>query len=443
VQTAFNTIDFFETDLVKARQSFRHHGALFKANTYLFPWLPRNRLSAGRLCLLWGSAMIDFKKLVRAHKDSMIRIRRDLHRIPEPAYTEEKTSAYVAEYLKKEGFRVQTEIARYGVVALLETGRPGKTLLIRADMDALPVQEETGLDFASTHKGAMHACGHDAHMSMVLTAATALKEIQDQLKGHVKFLFQPAEEWPGGAKPMIDQGVMEEPRVDYAVGCHLWTGIPEGFLGIKSGRLMAAMDRFDLKIIGKGGHGAMPHLCVDALEVGTQVVNALQRIVSRHMNPLSPTVVTVGLFQAGSTFNVIPGVAEMSGTTRTFDREIWLSWPERIEKVVRGVCESMGAQYELQYTQGYPPLLNDGEMAERVRQCAVDVVGKDKVVEPEPTMGGEDMAYYLEKAKGCFFFLGVGREGGASLHNPKFDFNEDVLPLGVETYCRLAFELLK
>ena len=386
--------------------------------------------------------MIDFKKLVRGYQDVMIRIRRDLHRIPEPAYTEEKTSAYVAEYLKKEGFQVQTGLAQYGVVALMETGRPGKTLMIRSDIDALPVQEETGLDFVSTHQGAMHACGHDGHMSMVLTAATALKQIKDELKGNIKFLFQPAEEGPGGAKPMIEQGVMENPRVDYAVGCHLWPGIPEGTIGIKAGRLMAAMDRFDLKIIGKGGHGAMPHLCLDALEVGTQVINALQRIVSRQMNPLSPTVVTVGRFQAGSTFNVIPGEAEMCGTTRTFDRQIWLSWPERIEKVVRGVCESMGAQYELQYTQGYPPLLNDEEMAEWVRKCAVDVVGEDKVVEPEPTMGGEDMAFYLEKSKGCFFFLGVGREGCAPLHNPKFDFNEDVLPLGVETYCRLACELL-
>jgi len=387
--------------------------------------------------------MIDFKKLVRGYQDVMIRIRRDLHRIPEPAYTEEKTSAYVAEYLEKEGFQVQTGLAQYGVVALMETGRPGKTLMIRSDIDALPVQEETGLDFVSTHQGAMHACGHDGHMSMVLTAATALKQIKDEFKGNIKFLFQPAEEGPGGAKPMIEQGVMENPRVDYAVGCHLWPGIPEGTIGIKAGRLMAAMDRFDLKIIGKGGHGAMPHLCLDALEVGTQIINALQRIVSRQMNPLSPTVVTVGRFQAGSTFNVIPGEAEMCGTTRTFDRQIWLSWPERIEKVVRGVCESMGAQYELQYTQGYPPLLNDEEMAEWVRKCAVAVVGEDKVMEPEPTMGGEDMAFYLEKSKGCFFFLGVGREGCAPLHNPKFDFNEDVLPLGVETYCRLACELLK
>ncbi len=386
--------------------------------------------------------MIDFTKLVREHKDLITKLRRELHLIPEPAYTEKKTSAYVADYLGTQGFEVQTGIAQTGVVGLMKLTRPGKTLMIRSDMDALPVIEATGLPFASTHDGAMHACGHDGHMSMVLGAATILNNVKDKLNGNIKFLFQPAEEGPGGAKPMIEAGVMENPHVDFSIGCHVWPAIPEGSIGAKAGPLMAAMDRFDIRIIGKGGHGAMPHLCVDALEVGTQVVNALQRIASRQMNPLNPTVVTVGSFQAGSTFNVIPGEAEMCGTTRTFDQDIWNSWPERIEKIVHGVCGSMGADYELKYTQGYPPLLNDESMVEVVRKCAADVVGKEQVIEPEQTMGGEDMAFYLEKSKGCFFFLGVGREGCAPLHNPEFDFNEDILLTGVETYCRVAFELL-
>ena len=386
--------------------------------------------------------MIDFTKLVREHKDLITKLRRELHLIPEPAYTEKKTSAYVADYLGTQGFEVQTGIAQTGVVGLMKLTRPGKTLMIRSDMDALPVIEATGLPFASTHDGAMHACGHDGHMSMVLGAATILNNVKDKLNGNIKFLFQPAEEGPGGAKPMIEAGVMENPHVDFSIGCHVWPAIPEGSIGAKAGPLMAAMDRFDIRIIGKGGHGAMSHLCVDALEVGTQVVNALQRIASRQMNPLNPTVVTVGSFQAGSTFNVIPGEAEMCGTTRTFDQDIWNSWPERIEKIVHGVCGSMGADYELKYTQGYPPLLNDESMVEVVRKCAADVVGKEQVIEPEQTMGGEDMAFYLEKSKGCFFFLGVGREGCAPLHNPKFDFNEDILLTGVETYCRVAFELL-
>jgi amidohydrolase len=386
--------------------------------------------------------MMDLKQLVREHKDLIVQTRRDLHLIPEPAYTEKKTSTHVAGYLENERLDLRTGIAQYGVVGVMDTGKPGKTLLIRSDMDALPIREDTGLEFASTHEGAMHACGHDGHMSMVLGAATVLNKIKDRLKGTIKFLFQPAEEGPGGAKPMIEEGVMENPTVDYSVGCHLWPAIDEGTIGVKAGPLMAAMDRFDLRIIGRGGHGAMPHLCLDALEVGTQVINALQRIVSRQINPLQPAVVTVASFQAGSTFNVIPGEAEMCGTTRTFDRDIWNSWPERLEKIISGVCESMGATYELKYSQGYPPLFNDEDMAQTVAKCAEAVVGKENVIEPELTMGGEDMAFYLEKSKGCFFFLGAGRKGCAPIHNPRFDFNEDVLLLGVETYCRIALDLL-
>ena len=385
---------------------------------------------------------MDLKKNINQNKDLIVKIRRDLHLIPETAYTEKKTADYVTRYLKTLNLSVQTGIAQFGVVGVMDTGTPGKTLMIRTDMDALPIAEETGLEFASTHAGTMHACGHDGHMAMVLGAVTVLNKIKDNLKGTIKFLFQPAEEGPGGAQPMIDQGVMENPTVDYAIGCHLWPAISEGTIGVKAGPLMAAMDRFDLRIIGRGGHGAMPHLCVDALEVGTQVVNALQRIVSRQMDPLQPLVVTVGSFHAGSTSNVIPGEAEICGTTRTFDRDIWNTWPERLDKIIGGVCESMGASYELNYSQGYPPLLNDADMAQVVATCAAKVVGKENVIEPESTMGGEDMAFYLEKAKGCFFFLGVGREGCAPIHNSRFDFNEDVLLLGVETYCRIALDRL-
>jgi amidohydrolase len=386
--------------------------------------------------------MVDIQKLAGAHKELVINTRRDLHRIPETGYTEKKTSAYVADYLNREGLEVQTGIAQYGVVGLLNTDRPGPTLLIRADMDALPLQEDTGLEFASTNDGVMHACGHDAHMAMGLAAATVLNKIKDDLTGAVKFIFQPAEEGPGGAEPMIKAGVMENPKVDYAIGCHVWPYIPEGTIGVRSGPFMAAMDRYDLKIIGKGGHGAMPHLCVDALEVGTQVVNALQRLASRHINPQQPVVVTVGTFHAGTNFNIISGEAVLSGTTRTFDLDIWHSWQGRLEKVIRGVCESMGAEYEFKFSKGYPPTINDEVMSDLVRRCAAEVVGSDKVIEPEKTMGGEDMSFFLQKAKGCYYALGTGREGGPPVHNAKFTFNEDILPLGVETHCRLALELL-
>jgi len=386
--------------------------------------------------------MVDIHQLVVEHKELVIRIRRDLHRIPETAYTEKKTSAYVAEHLRREGLEVQTGIATYGVVGLLNTGRPGPTLLLRADMDALPVTEDTGLPFASAHDGVMHACGHDAHVAMVLVAATVLSRVKDELNGTIKFLFQPAEEGPGGAKPMIDEGVLENPQVDYSIGCHVWPQIPEGTIGVRSGPFMAAMDRFDIKIIGRSGHGAMPHLCVDALEVGTQVVSALQRISSRHMNPLEPAVVTVGMFHAGTAFNIIPGEAQLTGTTRTFNLDIWNSWAERLETVVRGVCESMGADFEMKFSKGYPPTINDDMMVEVVRRCAQKVAGEDKVVVPERSMGGEDMSYFLQQSKGCFYALGVGRQEFTPLHSNRFDLDENVLALGVETHCRIALDLL-
>jgi len=386
--------------------------------------------------------MMDLKQLVNNERVLLIDTRRDLHRIPETGFQENKTSVYVARRLREEGLEVQTGIAQSGVVGLLESGAPGPCLLIRADMDGLPITEETGLPFASLHEHAMHACGHDGHMAMVLGAARILCGLKHALKGSIKFLFQPAEEGPGGAKAIIEAGVMEGPKVDYAVACHLWPGIPQGTIGVRAGPLMAAMDRFDITIKGKGGHGAMPHQCVDALDTGVQVINALHRVVSRQMDPLMPTVVTVGSFHAGTAFNVIPAEAEIWGTTRTFDREIWKSWPARIETIVSGVCRSMGAEYELTYGPGIPPLVNDPSVTRVVRECAEDAVGRQQVIEPERTMGGEDMAFYLERAKGCFFFLGTGCEGCASLHSPRFDFAEDVLPSGVEMFCRIALSLL-
>ena len=387
--------------------------------------------------------MFDIHQLVADQKDLIIQLRRDLHRIPETAYTEKKTSAYIANYLNNLKLEVKTGIARYGVVGLMKTGRPGPTLMIRADMDALPLKENTGLAFASEHEGAMHACGHDAHMAMVLGTATVFNTLKDEISGNIKFLFQPAEEGPGGAEPMIKAGVMESPKVDYSIGCHVWPDIPEGTIGVRPGPFMAAMDRFDIKIKGKGGHGAMPHLSVDALEVGAQVVNALQRIVSRKMDPLEPTVVTIGTFHAGTAFNIIPAEAEMSGTTRTFNPDIWNSWEARIAKVVRGVCDSMGCDFELKFSKGYPVTINDASMAEIVRGCAAKVVGEDRVVVPRKTLGGEDFAYYLQRSQGCYFALGVGRDGAVPVHNPAFDFNEDVMLLGMETHCRIGLEVLK
>lgn len=385
---------------------------------------------------------MNIKERANSYKEQVIATRRELHRIPELGFKEEKTSTYVADYLKNEGLRIATGIARTGVMATLETGRPGPTLLVRADMDALPIHEETGLPFASGHPGVMHACGHDGHTAMALVTATVMNQIKDRISGTIKFVFQPAEEGPGGAKPMIEAGVMDDPHVDFALGCHIWPDIPEGTIGIRAGALMAAMFSFDITIKGRGGHGALPHQCVDALDVGCQVVAALQRIVSRQMNPLRPTVVTVGRFRAGTAFNVIPETARLSGTARTFEPDTWRRWPDIIETVVKGVCESMGAGYEATFEQGYPPTINDAGMAERMTRVAGDVVGVDRVVVPDPTLGGEDMSFFLEKAPGCYFCLGAGNDAYAGIHSPRFDFNEDILVTGVETYCRAALDLL-
>lgn len=390
--------------------------------------------------------MIDLKSLVENQKTAIFDFRHTLHKIPEIAYTESKTSAFIENQLQHLGLKVESNIAQYGVVGLMSgsrsRGKNSKTLLIRADMDALAIQEETGLPFSSIHDGVMHACGHDGHSAMVLGAALVLNSLKDKLNGQVKFLFQPAEEGPGGAKPMVEAGVMENPHVDYTIGAHLWPALPLGKVGVKEGPLMAAMDFFKLTITGKGGHGAMPHLCVDPIDAAVQVVNGLQRIVSRQMSPISPSVVTVGSFQGGSTFNIIPDTVELKGTTRTFDRKIWLSWPERLEKIIRGVCESVGADYKLEYQQGYPPTINDAKMAKIAENCAVQVVGNQNVEEPELTMGGEDISFFLEKSEGCYVFLGTGEAGSAPLHNSRFDFNENVLLTGVEFYCKMALALL-
>jgi amidohydrolase len=387
--------------------------------------------------------MNTLKPLIQDHQNRIIQIRRDLHQIPETAFTEEKTSAYLLKQLQAMDLEIESNIASHGIVALLKTHRPGPTVLFRADMDALPISEDTGLAFASKNPGVMHACGHDAHMAMVLGTAIILDNLRARLCGNIKFLFQPAEEGPGGAKPMIESGVMQNPHVDYVFGCHVWPDIPQGTVGVIAGPFMAAMDRFDIRITGKGGHGAMPHECVDALEIGTQVVNALQRIVSRQTDPLKPTVVTVGTFKAGTAFNIIPDVAELSGTTRTFDMQTWEQWEETLSRIVGGVCQSMGADFELDFKKGYPVTINDNDMSELVRKCARHVVDAENVVTPARTMGGEDFAFFLQKAKGCFFALGAGREGGISVHNARFDFDEAVMATGVEVFCRIALEILK
>ncbi len=372
----------------------------------------------------------------------IIRFRRDLHQIPEAGLAEHKTAAYIAEHLHHLGLEVHTGVAGTGIKAVLRTDRPGPTLMYRADMDGLPMQEQTGHAWASSHQGMMHACGHDGNMAMALGTACLLSSVADQLQGNMVFAFQPAEEGPGGAKPMIQANVLENPRVDRAFAFHLWPDMDLGCIGIRSGALMAAMSRFQLTIQGRGGHAAMPHMCIDPLDTGVQVVNALQRLVSRQISPLHPAVLTVASFRAGSAFNIIPDQAHLSGTARTFDPKVWESWGKRIEQVVAGVCASMGASYDLDFASGYAPLINDPQAAEDLRRIAAQVVPPECVVLPDQTMGGEDMSCFLEKVPGCYVFLGIGDGRKIPLHSPHFDFDESILPLGVELAARYAMQTL-
>ena len=388
--------------------------------------------------------MINIKTMIDKEKTNIAAIRQALHKIPEKGFSETKTSKFVADYLNTiEELEVTTGIAGTGVVGLLKTGKPGKTLIIRADMDALPISEDTGLSFSSTHDNMMHACGHDGNMSMALVTASILARLTDQFSGNIKFMFQPAEEWPGGAKPMIEAGIMENPHVDYSVACHLWPDLPAGTLGLKSGVLMSATSVFEIEITGKGGHGAMPHLCVDALDTAAQVVNALQRVVSRKLNPVTPSVITIGSFHSGGAPNIIPEKAFLTGTTRTFDKKVWNEYPTVMEPIIKGVCQSMGASYKFKFTPGYPPLENDPDLVELMKKSMLKVVTQDRIKEQESTMGGEDMSFVFEKSKGCYFFIGSGFEGCAPLHNSKFDFDESLLLPGVETLVRFALDLLE
>jgi len=354
---------------------------------------------------------------------------------------ETRTAALIATKLADWGIPFETGVANTGVVATI-AGELGSSpvLAIRADMDALPIQEENIISYKSQIDGLMHACGHDGHVAIALGTAYYLWQHRSELKGTVKIIFQPAEEGPGGAKPMIEAGVLANPKVDAIIGLHVWNNLPLGTVGVRSGALMAAVEFFHCQILGRGGHGAMPHQTVDALLVAAQVVNALQTIVSRNVDPLDAAVVTVGEFHAGTTTNVIADTARISGTVRYFNPALGNLLPQRIEQIIAGVCQSMGAKYELNYQKLYPPVINDPAIAELVRSASVNVIETPAGIVPEcQTMGGEDMSFFLQEVPGCYFFLGSANPDldlAYPHHHPRFNFDETVLSAGVEIFAR-------
>jgi hippurate hydrolase len=363
-------------------------------------------------------------------------LRRDIHREPELGFDTEKTARKVLDALEGLPLEIETGVAQNGLVATLAGEGEGPTVGLRADMDALPITEETGLAFASEVEGKMHACGHDAHTSMLVGAAHALSGMRERLNGTVKFIFQAAEEGGGGGRVMVEEGVAG--GLDSIFALHLWPGLPFGTVATKAGPIMAAADAFEMEVRGTGGHGAMPHLSADAIVVAAHVVTALQTVVSREVDPVEPAVLTVGEIGAGTAFNIIPETARLGGTVRTLNEDLRKRMPERIEAVARGVAGGMRADAHLDYTFSYPVTRNDADAANRALGAAGDLFGEEAALElANPSMGAEDFAYFLEKVPGAFVWLGVG-EDVSGLHTPQFAFDEEILPRGSALLAALA-----
>lgn len=366
-----------------------------------------------------------------AMQEELIKIRRDLHENPEVGFQETRTAAIVSVYLKQLGLDVRENLCETGVVGTLRGKYPGKTILLRADMDCLEMQEQNDVPYKSKVDGRMHACGHDAHTTWLLGAAKILTGMQDELHGNVKFLFQPAEETDGGAKQMIAEGAMEDPHVDAALGAHVWPTVEAGKIGVKYGPMMASPDMIKITIIGKGGHGAEPHNCVDPISVACQVYFGFQTIISRRISPVEPAVLTISQFNAGTAHNIIPDKVELVGTVRTFSLEMKEKMRHMMESVLHSITEANGATYKFEYLPHYPPVINDEAMTALVEATGKAVLGEDNVIrQDKPTMGAEDFSYFQQQVPGAYFIVGtLNAEKGIvkPLHNPQFNIDETIL----------------
>ncbi len=377
--------------------------------------------------------------------DQLVADRRHFHRHPELGLQEYETAAYVAERLRKLGIDHQTGIAQTGVVGLIQGANPGRTVLLRADMDALPLTEETGAEYASERLGVMHACGHDGHTAILLSVAEILSQRRDQLNGTVKLVFQPAEEGPGGAEPMIAAGVMETPHVDACFGLHLANERTVGQIVVQGGPVQASADNIELVVHGVGGHGAMPEQTVDAVAIGAAIVNELQRIISREISPTDTAVVTIGSFHAGTRHNIIAQRAVLQGTLRTLKPETRAFVQRRIREVATQIAQAARATCDVTFDLGYPVTVNDEQMAAFARTVAQKIVPPDQVCGSQAIMASEDMSYFLNAAPGCFAYLGSAnpaRNLHHPHHSPLFDFDEACLPIGAELLSQLAITYL-
>jgi amidohydrolase len=372
-------------------------------------------------------------------------LRRDFHRHPELGFKEVRTAGIVARELNALGLEITTGVAETGVVALLEGKRPGPVALLRFDMDALPIGEQTGAEYASLNPGVMHACGHDGHTAIGLTVARLLNIHRNELAGTVKLVFQPAEEGLGGATRMIEAGVLQNPQPDFSLGLHLWNEKRLGWLGVTSGPTMAAAEIFRLRVVGKGGHGAVPNLAVDPVVAAAQIVTALQSIVARNVSPLQSAVVSVTTIHGGDAFNVIPSQVELTGTIRTFDPVVRQRILERFHQVVVSQAEAFNCQIEVDIQSITPAVINNPKVAARVQSVAGDLLPESELDTHYSTMGSEDMSFFMQEVPGCFFFIGSANpEKGldSAHHHPRFDFDERALPRAAALMATAATKLL-
>ena len=374
----------------------------------------------------------------------MVRLRRDLHRHPEPGFSETRTAGVIADWLAGcDGFAVRTGVAQTGIIADLQgDDSAGPCVLLRSDMDALRLQEENqSIDYRSVRDGVMHACGHDAHMAILMGVARYLAAHRARIRGRVRLLFQPAEEGPGGAEPMISEGALRDPKPDVAFGLHVWGSQPTGFAGLRAGPMMAYTDEIEFRMRGRGGHGAYPHETVDTILAAAHFVVALQSVVSRNVDPTQPAVFSIGKIRGGSIMNVIAEEVALDGTLRTLTPEIRERCHRRISEIAGGIDATFGTQTGVRLIDRYPALVNDAAMTRLAVGKIEEVLGAGHVDTDMLSMGGEDMAFYLQEVPGCFFFIGAGNPAkgcGVPNHNPSFDVDEDVLPLGAEILVRLC-----
>jgi len=387
------------------------------------------------------------KELADRFYPQALDIRRYLHRNPELSFMEDKTSEYIASLLKRAGISCRTGIARTGIVAALEGVRPGRrTIALRAELDALPVREETGKDYASVNEGVMHACGHDVHIACLLGASMILKEIKDSFEGTVLFVFQPGEEKaPGGARLLLDAGALDNPSPDLIIAQHVLPSLPVGTLGFKPGIYMASSDEIYIKITGKGGHAAMPHQTTDVILIASHIIVALQQIVSRHAEPSVPTVLSFGKFTAPGAVNVIPSHASLEGTFRTLNEPWRKEALQKIKTIAQSVATGMGAGCEVSIVPGYPALINDPDATKELRGYASDYLGKENVFPLDTRMTAEDFAFYSEKCSLVFYRLGVKNEkisAPAELHTPLFDIDEEAIRTGMGSMAYITYASL-